>query len=126
MSVDQLKTIASHLVAFCKENQTVQCLNALYADDAVSVEAMAMPGSDSAEAVGRDAILGKHDWWNKTMEVHSGSIDGPYFHGTDRFSVIFELDVTNKETGERSDMKEVAIYTIKGDKIVREEFYYQI
>lgn len=124
MFAEGLMSVGNQLVKYCKENNTAACLNELYSPDAVSVEAAAMPGADSAESVGVDAIRQKHDWWYTLMDVHSGNVDGPYFHGADRFSVIFEIDATNRETGERNQMKEVAIYTVAGGKIVREEFYY--
>lgn len=56
--------------------------------------------------------------------MHSASAEGPFFHGDDRFSVIFKADTTNRETGERSQMHEVAVFTVADGKIVREEFYY--
>ena len=52
------------------------------------------------------------------------SVSDPMLHGPDRFAVIFELDATMKATGTREAMKEVALYTVKGGKIVREEFFY--
>lgn len=125
MSTDALKMTAEKLVAHCRAGTTKQGLDELYDPSAVSVEAMAMPGTDSAEIHGVDGIKGKHDWWENTMEVHSASTEGPLLHGGDRFAVIFELDVTNKTDGKRSQMREVAIYTVNTEgKIVREEFYY--
>ena len=119
-----VKAIAERLVELCKTNQARQCLDELYAADAVSVEAMPMPGADSAETVGVAGIHGKHEWWENSFEVHDASVDGPYLHGDDRFGVIFEMDVTHKESSERSQMKELGIYTIQDGKIIREEFYY--
>lgn len=124
MSSEKLAELANQLVAWCRADNTQACLDNLYAPDAVSVEAMAMPGEQSREAVGLDAIRAKHDWWNNTMEVHGGNVDGPFLHGEDLFGVIFEMDVTNRQTGERAQMKELGIYTVKDGKIVREEFFY--
>ncbi|MGF1447161.1 MAG: SnoaL-like domain-containing protein [Pikeienuella sp.] len=121
---EELKTIAEALVAHCRNHTEAEGLETLYAADAVSVEAAAMPGAESRELVGLDAIKGKHAWWNNTMDVHSGTTSDPFLHGDDRFAVIFEADVTNKETGQRSQMKEVAVYTVANGKIVREEFFY--
>ncbi len=126
MSAEATRATAEKLVGYCRENNDEACLNELYHPDAVSVEAMAMPGADSAEAVGVAAIKGKHDWWNSSFEVHSANVDGPYLHGDDRFGVIFEIDATEKASGERNAMKEMAIYTVKDGKIVREEFYYNM
>jgi hypothetical protein len=39
---------------------------------------------------------------------------------------MFDYDVTPRAGGERFHMKEVALYTVEGDKIVREEFFYKM
>ncbi|MEP2943779.1 MAG: SnoaL-like domain-containing protein [Hyphomicrobiales bacterium] len=124
MSVEQLSEITHKLVAYCRDHKEEECLNALYSENAISVEAAIMPGKDSPETVGLGGIRGKHEWWNNTMEVHSHSADGPFLHGTDRFGVIFEFDATDKENQERMAMKELAIYTVEKGKIIREEFFY--
>ncbi|MEM0923015.1 MAG: nuclear transport factor 2 family protein [Pseudomonadota bacterium] len=119
-----LKEIAETLCTHCRNGTEAEGLASLYAEDAVSVEAMPMPGTDSPETHGVAGIQGKHDWWNGAMEMHDGSVDGPYLHGPDRFAVIFELDATERASGNRSKMKEVGIYTVAEGKIVREEFFY--
>jgi ketosteroid isomerase-like protein len=124
MFPDTLAAVANQLVAWCREDNTKACLDNLYAPDAVSVEAAAMPESAGREVAGVEAIRAKHDWWYDAMEVHGSSVEGPFLHGDDRFGVIFEADATNRHTGERTRMKELAIYTVKDGKIVREEFYY--
>lgn len=122
--MSDLKATAEKLVEYCKTQQEDKALAELYDPAIVSVEAASMPGM-SREASGMDAIKGKHAWWNENFEVHGGSVTGPFLHADDRFAVIFELDATNKASGERSEMKEVALYTVGGDgKIVREEFFY--
>ena len=126
MFAEELKTVASRLVQYCRNNDTATCLDELYAPDAVSVEALAADGESSAHMIGVGAIKKKHEWWYGLMEVHAGTVDGPYLHGDHRFSVIFEIDATNRETGVRSRMKEVAVYTLAAGKIVREEFYYAL
>jgi hypothetical protein len=57
-------------------------------------------------------------------EVHSTKATGPFLHGEDRIGVIFEMDITDKASGNRMQMQELAIYTAKDGKITREEFYY--
>lgn len=125
MSADAMTETAEKLISYCRAHKEAQGLAELYDPDAVSVEAMEMPGSGSAEIRGVDAIRGKHDWWNANFEVNEQTVEGPFPHGDDRFAVIFEMDTTNKQSGERQTMKEVAVYTVDGrGKIVREEFYY--
>lgn len=119
-----LREIADALVAHCRNNTQREGLDTLYAPDAVSVEAMDAPGTPGREVRGLDGIRAKHDWWDGAMEVHSASVDGPYPHGDDRFGVIFEMDATDKASGNRMQMKEMAVYHVADGKIVREEFFY--
>jgi ketosteroid isomerase-like protein len=119
-----LNEIAKELVAGCREGREKENLKTLYAPDAVSVEASDMGGGTTVTGV--EAILGKHHWWEAAHEFHGGSIEGPFVHGDDRFAVVFGLDVTNRESGQRITGKEVGIYHVDGGKIVREEFYYAV
>lgn len=117
------KEIAEELVAGCREGRVMANLDKLYAKDAVSVEATAM-GEMGREAVGLDAIKGKHAWWDSNMEMTGGSVSDPMMHGDDRFAVIFQAEGREKATGKAFDMHEIAVYHVGGGKIVREEFFY--
>lgn len=100
----------------------LEALNTLFAEDAISVEAMAMPGMQQ-EMKGLAAIKAKGEWWITNHAVHAASVSGPWPHG-DRFIVGFKYDVTNKPSGNRMQMEEAALYTVRNGKIVREEFFY--
>ncbi|MEL7414443.1 MAG: nuclear transport factor 2 family protein [Pseudomonadota bacterium] len=119
-----LMDVANKLVEHCKNGTEREALKTLYAEDAVSAEAMPMPGTDSSEIQGIQGINGKHDWWEASFDVHSFSVDGPFPHGDDRFALIFEMDTTEKSSGQRTQGREVAIYTVADGKITREEFFY--
>lgn len=124
MSSEAMRETAEKLVKYCREDETGKALYELYHPDAVSVESVPMPGSDNPKSEGLEAIKAKHDWWYSVYEVNSSDADGPYYHGDDHFSIIFEIDTTNKETGERSTMQDIGVYTVADGKIIREEFYY--
>lgn len=117
-----VKQIGDALVTACQNGKEADLLNTLYHPDAISVEAMDFSGA-GRETMGVDGIRGKHAWWAENFEVHDATIIGPYVHGDDRFAVTFEMEATTKATGERSKMKEVAIYHVADGKIVREEFF---
>jgi ketosteroid isomerase-like protein len=114
--------IAKKLVELCRQGKNAEALDTLFADDAVSVEAAAMPGGQR-ESDGLEAIKQKGEWWFANHEVHSASVTGPWPHD-DRFVVGFQFDVTNKPSGKRMQMDEVGLYTVSNGKIVREEFFY--
>lgn len=113
--------IANQLVELCRQGKDSEA-KALYADDAVSVEAFAPPGGQK-EAVGLAAIRAKSEWWVANHEIHYAYVAGPWPHG-DRFIVGFQYDVTHKPSGQRMKMEEMGLYSIKNGKIVREEFFY--
>lgn len=117
-----LKEIANELVAGVREGRAKENLEKLYAPDAVSVEAADM--GNGRESTGLDVIRGKHDWWDSAYEMLDGTVSDPYPHGDDRFGVHFTMKTKNKETGAVEEFDELAVYHVKGDKIVREEFFY--
>ena len=118
-----LKAIADALVVANRDGQIDAMFDTLYGDDVVSAEAFAEEGQDR-EITGVDAIRKKHEWWQSTFEVHSATVSDPMLHGDDRFAVIFHIDATNRQSGERMQMREIAVYHVKNDKVVREEFFY--
>jgi hypothetical protein len=114
--------IGTKLVELCKQGKNHEAMETLYAQDVVSVEAGSPPGG-SPESRGLQAVIAKGKWWTDNHEVHSAVCDGPFPHG-DRFIVRFTYDVTHKPSSKRFTMEEAALYTVKDDKIVREEFFY--
>jgi ketosteroid isomerase-like protein len=116
--------IARKLADFCRQGKNTDSLDTLYADDAVSVEAGGPPGMERV-ARGLAAIKAKSDWWVANHEVHSAIVAGPW-PLDDRFIVGFKYDVTNKPSGHRMTMEEMALYTVREGKIVREEFFYSM
>lgn len=94
-----------------------------YADDVISIEGQ---GSDEmpARIEGLDAIRAKHAWWYDNNDVHSTVLQGPYIgHRDDQFVVHFTMEMTPKG-GERTQMVEVGLYTVKNNKIAQEEYLY--
>ena len=122
----ELMQLGQTLIEHCSNQREQELQENYYTQDAISVEAVAMPDGN-AEAVGRDAIKAKGEWWYGAHELHSSEFEGPFVHGSDRFSVIFNIDVTQKESGQRIQMREIATYHVNdAGKITREEFAYAI
>ncbi len=114
--------LGQKLVDLCKQGENVQAIQDLYADDVVSIEADAMDPIP-ARMEGKAAVLKKTKWWLDNHKVHSADTRGPFPHGN-RFAVFFAIDVTNKPSGQRMQVEEVGLYTVKDGKIVQEEFFY--
>ena len=107
--------VAKKTVELVRKQAWYEALDALYADDVVSVEAT------TPETRGKEGVRGKIDWWVDAMQVHSFDASEP-FVANDRFVVQYDADVTDKKSKERRKMSEVGVYTVKNGKIVREEF----
>lgn len=116
-------TNADAVAAFAdllKRGEHQQAADRFNAPDIVSIEAMEGP---MARIEGRDAVKAKSDWWYSAHEVHANRADGPYANG-DQFIMRFEIDVTVRETGQRMQMTEAGLYTMRDGKIVEERFFY--
>ncbi len=116
--------IANELVSLCGQGQFMQAVEKLYGDDVVSIEPVSMPNFPARQE-GIAAIKGKNQWWADNHEIHSSKLKGP-FVGDGQFAVHFDIDVTQKFSGQRVQMSEMALYTVKNGKITQEEFYYNV
>lgn len=119
-----VKEIGEKLVNLCLEGRNLEAIDTLYSPDIESIEACEAPGMDRIMK-GIDAIRGKNQWWFENNELHEMRATGPLVNG-DRFAVIFDIDVTCKQTRQRIKMQEVGLYTVKGERIVKEEFFYSM
>ncbi len=116
--------IGTKLVALCNDGKGVEAMETLYDEKIVSIEGQ---GSEEmpARLEGIEAVRGKTEWWFNNHEIHSSKATGPFCGWRDdQFVVQFEMDLTNTPSGERTQMTEVGIYTVSGDKVVQEEFLY--
>ena len=117
--------IGRKYVALCREGKRGEVVDTLFANDVVSVEAIAPPGADRTTK-GLDAVRGKSKWWAENNTLHKAEAVRPVSGIDDRFAVRFLLDVTNKQSGERKTVDEIGIFTVANGKITREEFFYPV
>jgi ketosteroid isomerase-like protein len=114
--------VAQELVALCRAGRNLDAVNKLYSPKIQSIESSGSPEMP-AEMNGIEAIRGKHQWWDENNDVHSMEVNGPYL-GDNQFAVQYTFDATFKPTGQRTKMTEMALYTVKDGKIVKEQFFY--
>lgn len=111
--------IGRRFVELCNQGKNFEVMRTMYAPDIVSVEA------DGSETAGQAAVIQKSERWAAANEIHGEKVRGPYFHGPDSFAVHIAFDVTRKDTGQRTTLEEVAVYTARDGKIVRERFFFE-
>ena len=115
-----VRTVAGKFVELCRQGKNFDVMRGLYAPDIVSVE------NDGRETAGQNPVIKKSEDWVSDKTFNGETVAGPFFNGAnpDQFAVFFTLDVTPKATGKRISLEEVGVYTVKNDKITREQFFY--
>jgi hypothetical protein len=119
--------VAKRFHELCSANKHEEAMQELYGDDARHIEAMEMPGSPYKRVTeGKPALLKMSEHWCRTTEVHSSSVSVPLVNG-DQFVCEMKMDVTSKEgpmAGQRMEMAETCLYTVRDGKIVEAKFFY--
>jgi ketosteroid isomerase-like protein len=118
-----LQSLAQQFVDLCNQGKNFDVMETMYSDDIVSVEA------DGREVKGKGPVIQKSRNWAAANEIHGGKCVGPYFSAQNvddgQFAVTFHFEITPKATGKRITANEVGLYTVKGGKITREQFFYE-
>ena len=75
---------------------------------------------------GKQTILEKADKFAKTTTIHGATVGKPIVNG-DQFICPMSLDATCSDgpmAGQRMNMVETALYTVKNGKITEGKFFY--
>lgn len=115
--------VANRLVELMRKGDGMTAIKELYAENIVSKE---MPGYPAGEVTsGKEAVTQKSvEWFNNVKEFHKGEISEPHVAGN-HFSCTMDFDVTFKDRG-RQQMNEICVYEVNNDKIVNEQFFYNM
>jgi hypothetical protein len=115
-----LKSVGSQFVELCRAGKNFDVMRTMYSPTIVSVE------GDGKETAGQGPVIKKSEDWVADKTFHGETVAGPFFNGAnpDQFVVYFTLDITPKATGKRMTLEEVGVYTVRDDKIIREQFFY--
>ena len=112
-------SIATQLVTLCRQGDYAGAVQALYAQNATSIE----PVGEPRQVDGIEGIMGKGEWFRSTFDVKAQEISEPIVSG-DHFCLRFRLDTVNKQSGEASVLDELAVYKVAEGKVVLEQFFY--
>jgi hypothetical protein len=111
--------IATEVFSMLKDGKFTEVEERWLAPSIVSVEGAGV----SMAWTGKKAVLGKYRGWESDNEINEMRVEGPWV-GATGFAVRYVGDITQKSTGQRNKMEEIAVYTVKDGKIVREEFHF--
>jgi hypothetical protein len=111
------RSIAARFVELCNQGKNFDVMNTMYDPEIVSVEA------DGMETAGKGPVIRKSELFQESNPISSEKVRGPFFNGPDQFAVHFTFEVTPRATGKRTTIEEVGVYTVRNDRITREQFY---
>ena len=117
-------TVADKFMDLCNQGKHFEVMRTMYAPEMVSVE------GNGKEWVGKEPVIRKSEVFQNAHILHGQKLLGPFYCGdpkasAGRFAVYSVLEYTPKIGGERRTQEEVGLYTVKGDNITREEFFYE-
>jgi hypothetical protein len=115
--------VANRFNQLAQENKWMDIQDALYSDDAVSIEPPHAAATGLQNAQGREGLKKKAEAFNEMIEeMHGGYCSQSVVGGT-HFAVAMGMDVTLKGAG-RINMDEIAVYEVREGKIVKEQFFF--
>lgn len=117
--------VADRLVELMNEGKNLDAIKELYADNVRQIEVMDGPGCPRI-AEGKAMIAEKAEQFHKSTTVHSASVGKPIVNG-DQFVLPMSMDCTCGEgpmAGQRMNMSETALYTVKNGRIAEAKFFY--
>lgn len=125
MPVSPTEALAKEFCALLEQDRHFEAMQRFYADDVRHVEAMTMDGS-SPVTEGKAAIMEGMGKFMESIEIHGGGMGKPFPNG-DQFAVEMWMDCTFKDgpmAGQRHEMREIGVYTVKDGKISEARFFY--
>ncbi len=113
--------IANRLVAMCRNGQTEEAKEELFAQDVISIEPV--EGLLAKETKGMEAIRKKAEFFVSLVEdFYSDTISDPVVAG-DYFSLSWASDLKMKGQPRQTNT-ELCVYKTKDSKIISEQFFY--
>ena len=116
------KEVAQAFTQLCKDGKFEEAGKRFWSDDVVSREPME---GEMAMIKGRAGVEKKGEWWYANHDIHATETEGPYVNG-DQFALRFRIDVTQKASGQRMQMEEVGLYTLRDGKVAEERFLFRM
>ena len=111
--------IANRLVELNRAGDAATCYAELYSPEAVRIENW---NGTPERYEGMEAIHAKAaKWYENVVEMHEVSCSDPLVADSS-FAVTFTMDFTYKDMGRSGKITELAVYTVRDGKIVKEEF----
>jgi hypothetical protein len=117
MTIDE---IAHNFVHWRNTNNAATLRAELYSPEIESIEEGNT--SEIGRVKGMEGLKKKGQGLSRDFEVHNIKASEPVV-ADNWFSVKFEIDTTDKRSGQRSKLSEIGVYKVEDDKIVKEHYF---
>lgn len=117
MKIDE---IAHRFVNLRNTNKADKLRAEFYSPDIESIEEGNT--SEIGRVKGMSGLGKKGQGLSKQFEVHNIKASDPVA-ADNWFSIKFEIDTTDKNSGERSTLSEIGVYKVENGKIVKEHYF---
>lgn len=120
MSIDQLASDFAHLLL---SGRSVEATEKYWAEDIVRILPARQPPGAPRRATGYAAARANLLEWIGTSDVGELAIDGPFVTGN-VFALFIDMEIADPATGIREPFSEIAVFTVRDQKIVEERYFY--
>ena len=118
-----INEVAREFTAMLRRGQFESAGEKFWAADVMSAEPAAVSDDIPALVCGKEAVRRKIKSRFAEGDIYDLSIDGPFITG-DQFALFLDMLMTDPATGKTQPFTEIAIFTVRDERIIEERFFY--
>lgn len=122
--MQSLAEIADEFTALMAAGQPQAAAEKYWAHNIATIEPANFRDGNPAIVSGSAAALKKLAGWLKDHAVEDVMIDGPFITG-EYFALFIDMEIIRRATGRREPFSEIAVYTVRGGKIIEERHFHE-
>ncbi len=120
MTIDRLASDFAHLLL---TGNPIEAAEKYWADDIIRIEPARLPAGEPQQATGYAAAYAELLEWIEATDADELVIDGPFVTGN-VFALFLDMEIAVPETGKREPFSEIAVFTVRDQKIIEERYFY--
>jgi len=118
-----LANVAYEFTALLLAGKVEEAADKHWAQDIVVIKPSILGDNTVQQCRGFDTARSRLSGWLQHHKIEDISIDGPCITGN-QFALFVYMQILNIASGNVKNFSEIATFTVKGDKIIEERFFY--
>ena len=118
-----IANLAEEFSALIASGEVLAAADKYWARDVASIDPD-LPDGTPARLTGFAEVRDKLHRWTLNNAMEDVAVDGPFISG-DHFALFIDMIVRHRSTGKREPFSEIAIFTVRGAKIIEQRYFYQ-